>query len=108
MADEPQPSAKPQFTAEVIRQQFKTLASWVDLANAFAQELDWLGDAKEHPEGSEKRALAEVRDEVDRALSMLLVEVKGKCASGRKRPGTPTFLLCRRWMRGEMVTTRCT
>jgi len=74
MADEPQPSAKPQFTAEAIREKFKTMASWVEIATGFAQELDWLGDAKDHPEGSEERELAKVRDDVDLALSNLLVK----------------------------------
>jgi hypothetical protein len=45
MADQTAPASKPPFTVEVIKEQFKTMASWVEFATAFASELDWLGDA---------------------------------------------------------------
>lgn len=43
---------------------------WATDAFDFARELDWLGDAKQYPEGSEHRQLAEVRDEVDHELNL--------------------------------------
>lgn len=72
MANGPQPQSKPKLTAEIIKQQFRMMASWTELAAAFAHELDCLGDANQHPEGSDKRELAKVRDEVDFAFAKFL------------------------------------
>lgn len=75
MPDPQKPSSKPQFSAETIEARLKAAAATVELAAAFARELDWLGDSGAQPEGSEQRALAEVRDQVDRTLGFFLVDV---------------------------------
>ena len=42
---------------------------WTFEAVHFANELDWLGDAKQHPEGSDEWELAQLRDDVDHELN---------------------------------------
>ena len=73
MPDPPKP--KPKFTAEILKERLKTAVAWVKEAAAFAHTLDWLGDAGQHPEESEQRALAKLRDEVDRELAQVLLRV---------------------------------
>jgi hypothetical protein len=53
------------FSAEIIAERFRTMERWAKEAFDFARALDWLGDANQHPEGSEQRELAQVRDQVD-------------------------------------------
>lgn len=53
------------FSAEIIGERLRIAAKWADEAATFAHALDWLGDANQHPEGSEQRELALVRDRVD-------------------------------------------
>jgi hypothetical protein len=60
---------KPKFSAETLTQKLQKLTEWAQDAVCFARELDWLGDAKQYPEGSEKRDLALVRDQVDFRLN---------------------------------------
>jgi hypothetical protein len=55
----------PKFSAKIISERFRMVKKWAEEAGDFARKLDWLGDAKQHPEGSEKRELAQVRDQVD-------------------------------------------
>lgn len=45
------------------------MEQWVLEACRFARELDWLGLPERHPVGSEERALAEVRDQVELRVS---------------------------------------
>ena len=56
---------KPKFSVDVFVERFDTMKVWAEEASDFARALDWLGDATLHPEGSEKRELALVRDQVD-------------------------------------------
>lgn len=71
MKDKPEPPEPPKFSAATILDRLKTMLAWVEQSERFAQALDWLGDAAKHPEGSEARALASLRDDVDFALSRL-------------------------------------
>ena len=71
MADTP----PPKFSAETIKERLKAAAALVKAAAAFARELDWLGDAASHAEGSDEGGLAQVRDQVDLALSRFLVDL---------------------------------
>jgi hypothetical protein len=84
---------KPKFSAEIIAERFRTMERWAGEAFHFARELDWLGDAKKHPEGSEQRELAEVRDQVDDVLNRCLRHVE---VFRRARAETTHFedLLC--------------
>lgn len=59
------PNGKPKFSAQIIAERFQIAQKWAEEAFDFARALDWLGDATKHPGGSEQRALAEVRDQVD-------------------------------------------
>lgn len=92
MPDPQKPSSQPRFNADTIQERLKTASSAVKFAAAFAQEFDWLGDAAAQPKGSEQRALAEVRDAVDRALGFFLVEVMG-AAHNRARNSRNVDLL---------------
>jgi len=60
---------KPKFDVGIVADRFRTAEKWADEAFDFACKLDWLGNAKQHPEGSEHRDLALVRDKVDNALN---------------------------------------
>lgn len=53
------------YSVEIIAERFLTVQKWAREAFDFARELDWLGDANQHPEGSDQRELALVRDKVD-------------------------------------------
>jgi hypothetical protein len=64
------------FSAEIIAERFRTVQRWAEEAFDFARELDWLGDANQHPEGSEHRELAQVRDDVDHELSRCICNLK--------------------------------
>lgn len=48
------------------------MIEWMEQACGFARELDWLGLPDGHAEGSDERALAKVRDTVDRYLTRTL------------------------------------
>ncbi len=78
MDDEPQPSAKPQFSAEIIKERIETMKSWLKTATLFAHQLDWLGDAKDHPADSEEHALALLRDDVDFSLAQFFADAASK------------------------------
>ena len=60
---------KPKFSAKIIAERFGTMQKWAGEAFDFARALDWLGAANQHPEGSEQRELALVRDNVDHELN---------------------------------------
>jgi hypothetical protein len=57
------------FSAKIIAERFQMAQKWAEEAFDFACALDWLGDALQHPEGSEERELAQVRDQVDDAMN---------------------------------------
>jgi hypothetical protein len=59
------PNDKPDFDVGGYIERFRTMEKWATEACAFAAQLDWLGDAKQHPQGSEKRRLADARDRLD-------------------------------------------
>jgi hypothetical protein len=63
------PNHKPKFSTGIITERCRIVKKWAEEALDFATALDWLGDAKQHPEGSEERELAQVRDHVDDALN---------------------------------------
>jgi hypothetical protein len=67
---------KPKFSAVIIAERFRTAVRWTAEAFDFARELDWLGDANQHPEGSEQRELALVRDGVDHQLNRCCREIE--------------------------------
>ena len=64
--------APPKLSIEVIKERRRTMEHWVKEACGFARELDWLGLPERHAEGSDERALAEVRDTVDLYLTRTL------------------------------------
>ena len=68
---------KPKFSAKIIAERFQMMRKWAEEASHFARALDWLGDANQHPEGSEQRDLAQVRDEVDDLLTRCSRQLAG-------------------------------
>jgi hypothetical protein len=60
---------KPKLSAGIFAERFRMAKKWEEEASDFACPLDWLGDAKQHPEGSERRELPLVRDQVDWELN---------------------------------------
>ena len=69
MPDESELTPRSKFSAEIIVERLRTMTAWLEQADAFNGELDWLGDAEKHPDGSDERRLAGVRDTVDDALA---------------------------------------
>jgi hypothetical protein len=49
---------KTKFSAKIIGEWFRMVKKWTEEAFDFSRELDWLGDAKQHAEGSDQRELA--------------------------------------------------
>ncbi|MCE9608938.1 MAG: hypothetical protein K8R23_01795 [Chthoniobacter sp.] len=76
MSDQSNTSEQPNFSAESIKERLKQAAAAVKLAALFARELDWIGAADSHPEGSEQQRLAGIRDEVDFALGRFFFDVR--------------------------------
>ena len=71
---DPTPAApnSPFGTAQ-IHERLKAAIASITLAAGMAAKLDEFGDPAAHPEGSEEQALARTRDEIDRALTQLVV-----------------------------------
>ena len=65
---------KPKYSARIIAERFQMAQEWAGEAFDFACALDWLGDANQHPEGSEQRELALVRDEGEGKTETLKAE----------------------------------
>jgi len=83
----------PSFPIAQIKERLKAAAASIALAVGLAKDLDWAGDEAAHPEGSEEKALARTRDEIDDALARMVVEAM---AAGRFRAvkSRSLYLLC--------------
>lgn len=60
-----------------FREQLERTKATIKQALLVARALDWVGKASDHEPGTEKRALAEVRDEVDRLFAWFTSGLQG-------------------------------
>ena len=70
------PEKQTAFSSDSTKQRLRELARFVEQVTNLAQALDAHGAEEDHPEGSEERALARMRDELDLAVCHLLRNVR--------------------------------
>ena len=70
------PDENTPFSAEPTKQRLREAMHFVEQVTNIAQDLDAHGAEEDHPEGSEERALARLRDELDFAVCQLIRNVR--------------------------------